>query len=109
MSKLGREVIDGFVRPSATALMEEFVTSLGLIGHGASLYGWLSSSTHGDTFHLVDLVEGRPKFPHAKLSTLANTLTVPVLAFKEAHLRLADYIEAYSKLSLKKYSPTAAL
>jgi hypothetical protein len=86
--KREREVLYGFVRPTSSALMEEFATSLGLAGRGASLYGWLSSSTHGDTFHLVDLGEEQPKVAHVKLSTLANTLTAPVLAFREVHLRL---------------------
>lgn len=95
----GREILDGFVRPSATTLIEEFATSLGVTGRGASVYGWLSGSIHGDTFHLVDLVEGRPTFPHTKLSSLGNTLTVPVLAFREAHLRLAAYIGDSSSAS----------
>ena len=99
----GTEVLDEFVRPSATTLIEEFVASLGLIERGASMYGWLSSSIHGDTYHLVDLVEGHPTFPKTTLLNLANTLAVPILAFREIHLRLADYVGSISSARAQPY------
>lgn len=104
----GREVLAEHKRPSATNMIDQFVTSIGG-DKGSALYAYLSAATHGQPFHLVQLGGDSIEITRSSVRDLAVQLTLAVQMMKVVHVRYAQYLGHESKRRRQPYEEVVTM
>lgn len=103
--KSGRNTLTDCRRPTSSAMIQNFVDSVGG-QRGSALYGYLSAATHGQPFHLVQLGGESAKITPSTFADLKTQLLVIVQIMKVVHIRYAQYLGRESQARRRPYEAT---